>query len=134
LASVLASILRGGQLRLLLGERGQRRAPEVEDLLTRAVRGRQQPLDRLEVEALRLHVLDQPQARDVLAAVVAGPRPHLRRGQQPTRLVRPDVAHRHPCDTRELVDRELVLLLLLVRLRCHLAEKSSHGRGLADAR
>ena len=39
----------------------------------------QQALYRGEVEAVRLQVLDQPQPGDVLGAVVADTRPHLRR-------------------------------------------------------
>src|SRR4051794_12071586 len=37
--------------------------------------------DRAQLEALRLHLLDQPQASDVLGAVVTNPGPYLRRWQ-----------------------------------------------------
>ena len=63
-------------------------------------------LDRLEVEALGLQVLDQLEPRHVLGAVVAGAPPDLRRRQQPARLVGAHVAHGHADLGGQLVDRE----------------------------
>ena len=65
----------------------------------------QQVLDRGEVVAVALQLLDQLQPRDVHRAVVAGARADLGRGQQPARLVGADVAHGHAARAGELVDR-----------------------------
>ena len=64
-----------------------------------------QPLDPAEIEPLALKILDQPQLRDVIGAVVADAQPHLGRRQQPPRLVRTDVADGHPRLGSELLDR-----------------------------
>ncbi len=78
-----SDLLGADHLRLLVGERGQDRALEGERVLAAARRAEsEQALDRFQVEALRLHVLDQLHAGDVLGGVVAGPRPHLGRRQQ----------------------------------------------------
>ena len=79
-------------------------------------------LDRGEVEAVALQLLDQPQARDVLGPVVAGAGADLGRRQQPARLVRADVADRHAGLARELVDRQLRdgLGHVVTSLRCYM--------------
>ena len=69
-----------------------------------------QPLDRLQVEALSLHLLDQPDPGQVLRPVVAGPGTNDGRGQQSARLMGADVARRHPALECQLVDRHLVAL------------------------
>ena len=81
---------------------------QAEQPLGQAVRAAQQPLDRGEVEAVGLQVEDQPQPRDVLGAVVADARAHLRRGQQAAGVVVADVAHRHADLGGELLDRQVV--------------------------
>jgi len=73
-----------------------------------ALRVIQQPFDPAEVETLVLKVANQLQSRDVLGPVVADPKPDLGRGEQPARLMRPDVAHRHAGLRGELLDRELM--------------------------
>ena len=65
----------------------------------------EQVLDRGEVVAVALELLDHREARDVLGPVVARPRPHLGRREQPARLVGADVAHGHAAGAGELVDR-----------------------------
>ena len=77
----LGQLVGRGQLGLLVEGPGDL-APEVEDLRPAAVGGLDDPVDRGEVEPLRLHVRDQAQALDVLGAVVAGAGAHLGRRQQ----------------------------------------------------
>ena len=60
----------------------------------------------LELQALLLELLDQPQALDVLGAVEAGAAADLGRRQQPARVVRAHVADRQPGLAGELVDRQ----------------------------
>src|SRR5947209_10319693 len=55
-AEPLLEVVDRPHLGLLLDERSEQRAAKVEHLLPGAVRGLDQPLDRLEVEALGLHL------------------------------------------------------------------------------
>jgi hypothetical protein len=91
--------------RLLLLERLAHRLGEAQDLLGLAAGALDQALDRLEIEALRLKLADQLDARDVLLAVVARAAAQLGRLEEPARLVRADVAHGQARPLRELVDR-----------------------------
>ena len=94
----------------LLGlERGAQRPLEGEELLGGAGALLEQALDPLQVEALGLKLLDQPQPGDVLGAVVADAVADLGGGEQAAGAVRADVAHRHPRLGGELLDRERVL-------------------------
>ena len=100
----------GQDLGRLGGEgRGHRLAQADEAIGVRPVLA-DQARDRAELEALGLHLLDQPQAGDVLGAVVAGAGADLGRRQQAARLVVADVAHRHAGLVGELLDRQRRLL------------------------
>jgi hypothetical protein len=81
-----------------------------------------EPLDRRELEALGLHLLDEPQALDVLGPVVARARADHRRGEEPAGLVVADVADRHAGLVGQLLDGQLALVLRLAhRAGCYLA-------------
>jgi hypothetical protein len=85
-------------------------AQEAQRLLGGARRRVDQPPDRLEVEALALHLADQLDAVQMGLAVVAGAAAHLGRRQQAARLMRPDVADGHPRALGELVDGQAAIL------------------------
>jgi hypothetical protein len=91
---------------LLVLPRRHQRALEPEHLAVRPGTVRDQALDRGQVEAVRLHLGDQLDARHVLRPVVAGAAFDHRRLQQTTGLVRADVADGHPGSLRERVDRQ----------------------------
>src|SRR5439155_20436991 len=91
---------------LLVRERLAQRAREAKDVGARALGVVEQAADELEVQSVRLQLLDQLHACDVLRPVVAGPPADVRWRQQATRLVRADVAHRHAGALGQLVDRE----------------------------
>ncbi len=104
----LLELLLGDRLGLLGAERLQEQPLELEGLLGSAGCAElEQPLDRLQVEALALHVLDQADPVDVLLAVVAGARPHGRGREQSAGLVGADVPGGHPGLVGQLVDRQL---------------------------
>src|SRR5207253_7268653 len=86
-------------------ERSHECPPEAEDLLHGAVGRPDQPLDRPEVESVRLHLTDQLQARHMLRSVEAGASLDFRRREEPARLVRADVPHGHADPLSEFVDR-----------------------------
>jgi uncharacterized membrane protein len=92
---------------LLVLPRCHQRALEAELVAVGTAAIAEQALDRGEVEAVRLHLRDQLDPGDVVRAVVAGAALDLGRLQEAARLVRADVAHRHPGLARELVDRHL---------------------------
>jgi pimeloyl-ACP methyl ester carboxylesterase len=96
-------------LRLLGRERLAQRAGEPKHVHAAAVRVLEQAPDRLQVEPVRLELLDQLDPGLVLGAVEAGPALHLRRWQEPTRLVGADVSHGHPGALRQLVDLEALI-------------------------
>src|SRR5205085_7665850 len=102
----LVELLLRDVLGLLVPERREHGALEAERLLHRAARTLDQALDRLEVEALGLHFLDELDAGEVLFVVIAGA--GLDHGWRPAaaRLVRTDVAHGHPGALSELIDRQ----------------------------
>jgi hypothetical protein len=100
----LDQLLPGEHLRSFgLNRRGRRLAKADKAIGVGAVPP-DQPCDRPEIEALSLHLLNQPQSCRVLGPVVAGSRSHLRRGQQAAGLVVADVPHRHPGLVGELLD------------------------------
>ncbi len=104
-AEALGQLAQLDDLGLLGVVRREQRLREAEDLLGRATGAIEQVLDRGEVIAVALQLLDQPQARGVIGPVVAGARANLWRRQQPARLVGPDVADGHARLAGELVDR-----------------------------
>src|SRR5215210_3144095 len=106
-AEALAQLGGVDHLRPLVLERREQRARERERLLGRAARAVHQVLDRREVVAVALELLDQAQPGDVLGPVVARARAHLGRGQKAPRLMRPDVPDGHAGLAGELVDRVL---------------------------
>jgi hypothetical protein len=103
-----AELARGDRQGRLLAARRRERLLEHEQPLGGAVAVLEQPLDAGEVEALVLELSDLLQLRDVVWPVVADPHPHLRRVEQPARLVGADVAHRHPGRRGQVLDRQPV--------------------------
>ena len=92
---------------LLVLPRRHERALEAEHLAVGARAVLEQLLDCGEVEAVRLHLGDQFDPRDVLGPVIARATLDLGRLQQAARLVRTDVAHGHPGQSSESIDRQL---------------------------
>jgi hypothetical protein len=98
-------------------ERHGDRAPQTREALGPVAAPADEPLDRVELETLGLHLLDEAQPVDVGAPVEARARAHLRRRQEATGLVVADVPDRHPDLVGELFDRHRVLLRHAARVQ-----------------
>ncbi len=108
-AEAAFEILGGDHLGGLVGVGGCEGVAQAEQATRDPTGGTHEPLDRGQVESVRLQVEDKTQSSDVIGVVVADPGPHLGRGEQAAGLVVADVAHRHPRLGRELLDREASL-------------------------
>ena len=127
LASSSASTISGAS-----SSKGTRRARVKSRIsIAAAVNPLQQAANRLQVEAVGLHLAGERDASDMLLPVVAGAAANFRGWEKALGLVRADVSHSHPGAASEFADRHLRVrrpgLLHLARLSHLLMVRATAG-------